>query len=204
MHRKSWKSRLDPKIMKLRREQLDSLLALANGDFTTGRDLESGIAAYSRAIGVSAIKTVNYLELITAVEKHIASRIEVIIDACQSLWSQHLWKMDGYLSLTVIPKDSPTAGPERDIFSEEFSLKESVAGGFLEQEKARLDLAFLEVIRDLDLRPSRFRKCPACRRYFYRPTSKEKNFCSPRCAGTMRQRRYIKRIHEQKEGKVQS
>ena len=45
MHRKSWKSRLDPKIMKLRREQLDSLLALANGDFTTGRDLESGIAA---------------------------------------------------------------------------------------------------------------------------------------------------------------
>ena len=193
MHRKSWKSRLDPKIVKQRREQLDSLLALANADFTTGSGLENGISAYSRAIGVSALKTVNYLELITAAGKHIASRIEVIIDACQSLWSQHLWKMEGSLSLTVIPKNAPTASPERDIFSEEFSGKRKVKGKFMEQEKARIDLALLDVIRDLDLRPSRFRKCPACLRYFYRPTSKEKNFCSPRCAGTMRQRRYIER-----------
>jgi hypothetical protein len=80
MRHKSWKSRLDPKLVKQRREQVDSLLALANGHLTTGTDFDSGIAAYYRATGVSALKTLDYHQLVAEVGKHIASLIEAIID----------------------------------------------------------------------------------------------------------------------------
>ena len=63
----------------------------------------------------------------------------------------------------------------------------------LEEEKRELDIRFAAFIRDLDLKPARFRKCMKCRKIFYQPTSRGKNYCSPRCAGAVRQLRYIKR-----------
>ena len=66
----------------------------------------------------------------------------------------------------------------------------------MEKDKELLDARLTELVVSLDLKPSRFRKCGECGSYFYQPTTREKNYCSPRCAAKVRKRRFIDRKKE--------
>jgi hypothetical protein len=44
----------------------------------------------------------------------------------------------------------------------------------------------IEIIRDLDFKPNRFRQCPRCGNFFYQPTEKKSIYCSIRCGNAVR------------------
>jgi hypothetical protein len=60
------------------------------------------------------------------------------------------------------------------------------------EEKKILDIIFMDLVRELDLLPERFHKCPRCDNYFYQNTEKEKKYCSIKCSNAERQAKYIK------------
>jgi len=87
--------------------------------------------------------------------------------------------------------------PSLDRFVEEPLVEEIRHQNALEDEKRKIDIVFINIVGDLDLKPSRFRICLKCRAVFYQPTSRGKNFCSERCADAVRQARYKKRKREE-------
>jgi hypothetical protein len=126
-------------------------------------------------------------EFLGQLQAHLRSRLDDIMKAAALGRRKDLFESVGVRSLV--------ADLQADRFFEEFVEKES-QGDPLEIEKAAIDNRLVELIRDLDLRPGHFKKCRRCQRYFYQFTSREKNFCSLRCAGTARQAEYMKRVAE--------
>jgi len=63
----------------------------------------------------------------------------------------------------------------------------------LEREKTRLDTLLADLLKDLNLIPSRFRICRRCGNIFYQPTGRAKHYCSERCAGAVRQARFVEK-----------
>jgi hypothetical protein len=126
-------------------------------------------------------------EFLGQLQAHLRSRFDDIMNAAAFGRRKELFESIGVRSLVV--------DLEADRFFEEFVEKE-LDGDPLEIEKSAIDNRLVSLIMDLDLKPGHFKKCRRCRKYFYQFTSREKNFCSLRCAGTARQAEYMKRVAE--------
>ena len=62
----------------------------------------------------------------------------------------------------------------------------------LKDEKYLADLVLVDLIQNLKLKPTHFRKCvrKQCNRFFYQTTQKKKKYCSDRCATAVRQKKH--------------
>jgi endogenous inhibitor of DNA gyrase (YacG/DUF329 family) len=70
-----------------------------------------------------------------------------------------------------------------------------------------VDLALIEITRDLDFKPNRFRECPRCGNFFYQPTEKKSIYCSIRCGNAVRMQQFRKQkknIRERLESEEKS
>ena len=69
--------------------------------------------------------------------------------------------------------------------------------------KRIIDLALIEITRDLDFKPNRFRQCPRCGNFFYQPTEKKSIYCSIRCGNAVRLQHFRKKksiiMHEKSD-----
>lgn len=62
------------------------------------------------------------------------------------------------------------------------------------EEKKLLDIIFMDLVRELDLRPERFHRCTRCNNYFYQFSAKERKYCSLSCGNIKRQAKYVKSV----------
>jgi hypothetical protein len=136
-------------------------------------------------------------QFFSELRRHLRSRVETIIDAADSKSKDVLFALEGALEVGI------RAGGQD--FRIDFVAADSHPDAELdlEREKRTADEKFIRIVRELGLRPDRFGRCARCGNLFYQDTAKKRNYCSRRCAGALRQRRYIKRINEQKGGEVQ-
>jgi len=76
------------------------------------------------------------------------------------------------------------------------SGKGSDQGLSVKHEKDKIDVLLLNIINALGSDIMRIRRCKkeGCNIFFWQPTKREKNYCSQKCAGAVRQRKF-------KEGK---
>lgn len=214
MDRKYWKSQKYPGFIRERRANLDLLLSLVNTDLDAAENeaLTGFIKDYFKfiTIGISSVyeeplreKHLDYAEELIksapspeitielknfarAIQFHISLRIQAIIGASMLLVETMAWEMTGK-SLKI------NIDPFNNRFLAKFSFGDIKSENHLEDGKRLFDLNFIEIISELDLKPRRFRQCQKCRAFFYQPTSREKVFCSPRCAGAVRQARFQKK-----------
>jgi len=219
MPRKYWRSIKDPRVVRIRRKQLDLLFILANADLKAENDTKELQTFKEDYAGFVLLREPDSLKtkpkqvknvysgnlakknlalqlsgqdhgFFIAVQSHLVLRIHEIMDASIQLWEMDLWQMGGFLRIGVDPINS--------VFTEEFIPHSLRRGNPLQRHKRLIDLTIALVIRDLDLKPHRFRACQKCNKPFYQPTAREKNYCSVRCAGTARQARY--RARNQRTG----
>ena len=107
------------------------------------------------------------VELIHGLQKHLRARLEKIIHNTKLLWEMPLWKIAGSVEFTVDAKGGR--------FYQRFHLRKIKPENELKALKRIIDLALIEIIRDLDSKPNRFRQCPRCGSYFYQPTERKKS-----------------------------
>ena len=184
--RTHWTSKKHKSVISERREQLDLLFEFANTDLTVSKNdqlksqmygfLESMMAGrpaiYSLAL--SAEKN----ELIQELQKHLRARLKKIVDNAMGLAEMPLWTVSGSLEFTV--------NPITNRFHERFRFRKIKAGNELKELKRLVDLAFIEITRDLDFKPNRFHQCPRCGNFFYQPTEKKSIYCSIKCGNAVR------------------
>ena len=189
----NWTSKKQKAVISERREHLDLLFAFANTDLTVAKSdhlksqmygfLESMMAGrpaiYSLAL--SAEKN----ELIQELQKHLRARLKKIIHNTKLLWEMPLWKIGGSIEFTVDAKTKR--------FHERFRLRKIKPGNELKALKRMVDLALIEIIRDLDFKPNRFHQCPRCGNFFYQPTEKKSIYCSIRCGNAVRLQQFRKK-----------
>jgi len=126
-----------------------------------------------------------YPETIRIIQQHLRNRIFRIMEyTVKYPVKMPLWEMKGTVRLVINPGD---------YFTEMFTLQVDDFDDLNKQLTDLIDLRLAELIRDLDLRPKRFRECLKCSSLFYQPTSRGKNYCSVKCAGTARQARFQKK-----------
>ena len=190
MKKKYWKSLKNKSLTDERLGQLESLFAFVNLDLTANgnKGIQKIAAEYFDRLTLglvnSDIRSLIFkhddIDLFRKVQSHLAHRIEANIDASENLWDMPLLNVEVWVHgrenrFTVILKLDDT-GPEE----------------LLEKGKQLIDFCFLTLLSDLDLKPKRFRKCQKCKNYFYQPTTREKNYCSAKCANAVRQARFQK------------
>jgi hypothetical protein len=124
------------------------------------------------------------IELIQEVQKHLRARLKKIIHGAKLLVEMPLWTISGSLEFSVETKINR--------FHERFRFRKIKAGNELKELKRMVDLAFIEITRDLDFKPNRFRECPRCGNYFYQPTEKKSIYCSIRCGNAVRLQHFRK------------
>ena len=198
---------------KTKAESLDSLFHFLNADVQSKRDSEfiGLILEYAKWLSVHASKysVLDFGErynlysqdilcpssqtvqserknLFVEIQSHLRSKLEMIISGTNDIGSA-LIEIKGTLKLSL--------GNEPKVFVEEFQL-EGVNQDFgldLGHEKLLADLVFSEMIREFDLKPDRFRKCKRCKKIFYQPTEKKKEFCSTKCGNASRQAEWMKK-----------
>lgn len=188
--RTHWTSKKQKLLVSERREHLDLFFNFANTDLTVAKSsllksqmygfLES-MMAERPAIYSSALNA-EKSELIQELQKHLCARLKKIIHNVQLLWEMPLWKISGTLEFTVEAKTNR--------FHERFRFRKIKAGNELKALKRMVDLALIEITRDLDFKPNRFRQCPKCGNFFYQPTEKKKIYCSIRCGNAVRLRSF--------------
>jgi hypothetical protein len=190
--RTHWTSKKQKAVISERREHLDLLFDFANADLTVAKSdhlksqmygfLESMMAGrpaiYSLAL--SAEKN----ELIQKLQKHLRARLKKIIHNTKLLWEMPLWKIGGSIEFTVDAKTKR--------FNERFRLRKIKPGNELKALKRMVDLALIEIIRDLDFKPNRFHQCPRCGNFYYQPTEKKSIYCSIRCGNAVRLQEFRK------------
>jgi hypothetical protein len=195
---KYWKARKGEKLLQKRREELDWILSFARADFSSTetpetKELRKRLGGFLLGASFPEGISADYLKRLQA---HVRKRIQTIVDSSLNFWrNQDLWHVTTWLSLKMDPVKAVMGVPEDDAW-DRFILKLSprtTAGPSLNYGKALIDLRLAELIGDLNLQPSRFRVCSKCQSYFYQPTKREKNYCSPQCAGAARQARYEER-----------
>jgi hypothetical protein len=120
--------------------------------------------------------------LLSALQKHIRSRLDGIIENKQMLWEMPLWEVSGSVLLTL--------HPIKNRFYERFQLRKVKRGNEINALKKIMDLWLIEIIRDLDFSPQRFGQCPRCGGFFYSPTERVRTYCSTRCANAVRQQQF--------------
>jgi len=191
MKKKYWKSLKNRSVTNERLVQLESLFAFVNLDLTTNgnKGIPKTASEYFDRLTLglvnSDIRSLIFkhddIDFFRKVQSHLAHRIEANIYASENLWDMPLLNVEVSVHgrenrFTVILKLDDT-GPEE----------------LLEKGKRLIDFCFFTLLRDLDLKPKRFRKCQKCKNYFYQPTVRQKNYCSVKCANAIRQARFQKK-----------
>jgi hypothetical protein len=199
MPSKYWKARKEGKLIQRRREELDFIFAFAKANFSSmdtpeSQGLRERLSGFLQDASFPGGISADYLK---GLQAHVRERIQTIVDQ-SSGWAWRgleLWNIPTSLSLRMNPEKAVVGVPNDDEW-DRFILKLSPQvepGPPLDYGKAFLDVWLAELTGDLDLQPSRFRVCSKCQSYFYQPTKRAKNFCSPQCAGAARQARYEER-----------
>ena len=181
MSRQYWKPTKDRGFLKRRRKDMEALLTFVNGkiEAMSETDLMSLIHTYTEFMirDESSTPFQDFMSkhyaytgdlnqpnppaeilqekkhLLENLQSHLRSRIQSIMDMDSSFSDgpMLLWEMKGTRKISLLPRDNR--------FVEEFSYESENLGGFLEKEKYVLDIILADLIRDLDLRPDRFKKC---------------------------------------------
>jgi hypothetical protein len=196
---KYWKTRKEMKVIKRRREELDFIFSFARANFSSmavpeSQELRERLEGFLLEASFPKDLSADYLK---GLQTHVRERIQAIVDQ-SSGWAWRgleLWHVPTSLSLRMNPEKAVMGVPDDDAL-DRFILKlapQVEPSPSLDYGKAFLDVSLAELIGDLNLQPSRFRVCSKCRNFFYQPTKRAKNFCSPQCAGAARQARYEKR-----------
>jgi len=125
-----------------------------------------------------------------ALQSQLRGKIETSMDAVERKEFGIVFEMKGKRRVFV--------DPSKGLFVEDFSLPKSGGDLDLETEKRLAETRLFDIIRNLNLRADRFRKCTRakCGKFFYQATTKEKKFCSTRCVKAFIQAQYIKRKRE--------
>jgi hypothetical protein len=193
MSPKYWKSRKGKGFIKEQKQQLDTMLEYANTDLEV-KSVDDLKTFGDRFIDLLTIENHSHKKLFdqsggfdffSSLHLHLRSRINAVIDAMLMLWEMPLWKMEQATELN--------ANPLENQFTVNFVLDDSVREDPIKFGKMLIDFKLFELFSDLDLKPRRFRRCWKCKKFFYQPTSREKKYCSQKCAGAKRQYLYIKK-----------
>jgi hypothetical protein len=190
--KKNWTSKKQRSVISEKRDYLDVLIGIANVDLTNGSsnqivreftDFLNLMMVQHREthpFAMSAEKT----EIMQGLQKHLRARFNKIIHNTKLLVEMPLWTIRGSLKFTVENK----AGR----FHERFRFQKVKEGNELKAMKQLIDLALIEIIRDLDFKPRRFNQCPKCKSCFYQPTEKERIYCSTKCGDAIRLQKFRK------------
>ena len=214
-NQKYWKSTKPSSLLKKQRDHLGLMLAFANLEMQTVKKnnlddrpisefihfVVSGDVSshrFSPLVDKSEIHRLKKLEAaagdpetIGIIQHHLRNRIFKIMEYMVKYpVKMQLWEMKGTVRLIINPSDH---------FTEMFTLQVDDFDDVNKQLTDLIDLRLAELIRDLDLHPMRFRECLKCSRLFYQPTSREKNYCSVKCAGAARQAKFQKNLKGGKE-----
>lgn len=199
MKSKYWKSQKGKGFISEQKQQLYSMLDYANADL--GKKAVDDLETFGdRFIDLLIIGNYNQKKLFdkrggfdffSSLQLHLRSRINAVIDAMLMLWEMPLWKIEQATELN--------ANPLENRFTVNFVLNDFVRKDRTEYGKQLIDFKLFELFHDLDLKPKRFRRCQKCKRFFYQPTSREKKYCSQKCAGAKRQTLYIRKKQKRKK-----
>jgi hypothetical protein len=145
------------------------------------------VAGYLELLGIAhdgsaEITEATYLERLQA---HLRERLLRIIEDSNQFWEMPQWSLSGRLQLSLHGLEGR--------FIESFVPHRAASSNDISKARGLTDLRLYEFIRDLSLQPKRFRQCPQCKALFYQPTARPKEYCSPTCAGTVRQTRFRQR-----------
>jgi len=209
-NQKYWKSTKPSSLLKKQRGHLGLMLTVANlelqpdkKDHLNDRAISDfirfvvsgdvGSHSFSPLVDKSEIHRLKKLEAaagdpeaIGIIQHHLRNRIFKIMEYIVNYpVKMPLWEMKGAVRLIINPGNH---------FTKEFTLQVDDFDNVNKQLTDLIDLRLAELIRDLDLHPMRFRECPKCSRLFYQPTSREKNYCSVKCAGAVRQANFQKKL----------
>jgi hypothetical protein len=188
--KKNWTSKKNRSVIRDKRDHLDMLVEFINADLTNGSNdqLMRRFADFLNLMMVQHRETHPYImgaektEIMQGLQKHLRSRFKKIIHNTKMLVEMPLWTIRGSLTFKV----ENIAGR----FHERFRFQKTKEGDELKATKQLIDLALIEIIRDLDFRPRRFNQCPKCKSYFYQPTEKERIYCSTRCGDAVRLQKF--------------
>jgi hypothetical protein len=193
-----WTSKKKNSVISERREQLDQLFQFANTDLKDDEsdqllrqfyDVMRSIATEHQENFPDLLNTENDI-LLYGLQKHLCARLKKIIHNTDLLWEMPLWRIGGAIELTMDAKEKR--------FYERVCLRKMKPENKLKALKRIVDLALMEIVRDLDLKPNWFCQCPRCESFFYQPTKRKKVYCSIRCGDAVR----LKKIRRERR-KVQ-
>jgi endogenous inhibitor of DNA gyrase (YacG/DUF329 family) len=199
----NWTSKKQKAVISERREQLDLFFEFANTDLTVAKSdqLKSQIYSFLESMMVaqpaidSLALSAETSELTQELQKHLRARLKKIVANAKGLGEMPLWTVSGWMEFTV--------NPISNRFHERFHFRKIKAGNELKELKRIVDLALIEITRDLDFKPNRFRQCPRCGSFFYQPTEKKSIYCSIRCGNAVRLQEFRKKksiiMHEKSD-----
>ena len=187
--KKNWTAKKQREVIRERRDHLDVLLGITNADLTneSSNQLRRQFADFLNLMMVQHRETHPFTMsaekkiIMQGLQKHLRARFYKIIQNSQHYVEMPLWTVRGSLTFKV---DKPNR------FYERFQFKRIKEGNELKAMKQLIDLALIEIIRDLDFKPKRFNQCPKCKSYFYQPTEKERIYCSTRCGDAVRLQKF--------------
>jgi hypothetical protein len=126
-------------------------------------------------------------EVVQVMQEHLCSRLRLLVERkmmyCDDV---PLWPLSGSRGLRMNPFT-------RKSFHEHFELPKEEPGNEILAWKNIVDLMLSEIIRGLEIIPSRFGQCPRCKCYFCSPTDKERIYCSTKCGNAVRQEKYLEK-----------
>jgi hypothetical protein len=179
---------LNARIESMERKGLEDLLqelaAFHTVEGTQPRLLEFG-RHYERLAGRLALESSQDAvqerkKFLSQLQAHAQSRLEGIISAAESQKEGAALEIPGTVRVVV----------ENGRFLVKVK-KELQKTDPLEEEKFRFDARLVELFQQLDLKPSRFRKCVRCGNYFYQESEKKRFYCSIKCSAAVRQGKYL-------------
>ena len=181
-----WTSKRHRWLLEDRREQLHLIFEFANADLMKieSDPYKHSIYKFFDLVLPEYAKHFRNLSgrenfvVVCGLQRHFCARLKKIVDTSKIFQEMPLWSIHGSLKLTVEAK--------LNRFNENFRFPKMKSSDLLKEIKRLIDLRIIEVIRDLDLKPIRFRQCPRCGNFFYQPTKKEKNYCTTRCGDAER------------------
>jgi len=193
MNKKYWTSKKLKSLVRERRKQLDLLFEYVNADLAekSTDHIKRRIQDFLNTILVGSPEQCPRLGdaegdlLASALQKHLCDRFDAIIHNTKLLVEMPLWSVRGSLEFTV----ENISGR----FNERFFFYNIKGGNEISMLKRLIDLALIEIIRDLDFNPRRFHQCPRCGIYYYQPTERDKNCCSTRCSDAIRLQKFRKK-----------
>ena len=125
-------------------------------------------------------------KFLMALQGHLREKVRAMMEVAASQEARAFFESHGTRTFT--------ADPGTGHFTEEFLDDEKPADP-LSQEKKYLDERLINLIRDLNLEPWRFKKCQRCGNTYYQFSYRERKYCSQECAGAVRQADFRKRRH---------